>query len=111
MDPFLVRPKTSVEQVSGLPLWAEPAPPPIPHGTRRRAYQRAMRDAPSKKAILLSAIEEAGPRGLTRAEASQATGIGKDTVNGRAYDLIRGCHVRETGERNGQKVLIAWPGR
>jgi hypothetical protein len=82
-------------------------PTPIRAVTSLAAHWNGLGRTQTKKATILQAIRSSGSRGITRRELSESTAICKDSVNGRASELLAGNLVHERGVRDGEKILFA----
>ncbi len=70
--------------------------------SRDEARERATRGSADAYRRILDALEAGG---LTRKELAEATGLQRDTVNGRVAELRDQARVYTEGRRNGESVV------
>jgi hypothetical protein len=81
---------------------------PLPHNGTETSKAAAERERPAAEGHRLEIFEclALNPRGLTRLEIAERTGIKENTVNARAADLLKAGMAVEAGVRDGRKVLF-----
>lgn len=94
------RERKTAEQVAGLDLFM-----PRDNGTptSKAAAEYVAPHCRGMRRRVLEVLVAYGP--MTREEIAEASGMKKDSVNGRSFECVRAGWVREDGERDGQAVL------